>query len=150
MECGQFGAGALCAYKTMHGYQTTQQSPRPLFHPYHPPKPQRAPPDCLQTILFVPRNTIEDHRNGLPLKTTAPSTSSCKYGLDVHSTFRLPGQSIGSVSDGSLPGGSSRGSSFPPRIIAPIHVERLEPSFRTIHLSGQPCQYPVLIRSIPC
>ncbi len=112
--------GPLCAYKPcmatkQHNRVPGHCSTRTILRSL---KERRQ--IVLQTILFVPRNTIEDQSQRPALKTTAPSTSSCKYGLDVHSTFRLPGQSIGSVSDGSLPGGSSRGSSFPPRIIAPI------------------------------
>ena len=64
----------------------------------------------------------------LASQNTAPGTSSCKYGLDVHSTFPLPLQSVGSISDDNLPGGSSRGSSFPPRVVAPM-PRRETPAF---------------------
>ena len=53
-------------------------------------------------------------------QNTAPGTSSQQSGLDFHWTLPLLPGNVGSVSSDSLLGGSLCGSSFPPRVVAPM------------------------------
>ncbi len=69
----------------------------------------------LTTYPVFPEEHYQGRSRYPGLQNTTPGNSSRRYGLDVHSTFHLPPQSTG-----SLPGGSLRGSNFPPRVIAPI------------------------------
>ncbi len=84
-----------------------------------PPVPSSEAPNSAAELFTDYPVCPEEHYRGPSqqpaLQNTAPRTSSRKYGLDVHSTFHLPPQGTG-----SLPGASSRGSNFPPRVIAPI------------------------------